>query len=163
MFKYCQIVNAETGLVNIATGTNVEYYQSIGMVECDVEQSDVDGFWYLTEKCPHKTEEEKAAERQADFESNFFNIEGYGWFRKVPKGYTSAVECLNLAFNNVNLLGGLPAEVLIFYQQPNFTKPEECTEEWLIEHQIKSQAMTKEEFAVFYGEFSIAWNNTEHN
>ena len=38
------------------------------------------------------TDEELAEQRQADFESKFFSIPGFGWFRKVPKGYTSAVE-----------------------------------------------------------------------
>ena len=109
------------------------------------------------------TEEEQAQQRQADFESKFFNIPGFGWFRKVPKGYTSAVECLNLAFNNVSLLGKLPAETMIFYTQPDFTEPEECTEEWLVAHQIKNAEMTVEQFGQFYAGFSVAWNSTEHN
>lgn len=108
-------------------------------------------------------EDEQAAKREADFKSKFFYIEGFGWFRKVPKGYASAVECLNLAFNNVSMLGKLPAETLIFYQEPDFTKPEECTEEWLIEHQTKNAEMTVQEFGQFYAGFSVAWNNTEHN
>lgn len=106
---------------------------------------------------------EMAAVRQADFESKFFNIPGFGWFRKAPKGYTSAVECLNLAFNNVSLMGKLPAETMIFYAQPDFTKPEECTEEWLIAHQTKNAEMTVEQFGQFYAGFSVAWNSTEHN
>ena len=105
----------------------------------------------------------EAARRQADFESKFFSIPGFGWFRKVPKGYSSAVECLNLAFNNVSLIGKLPAETLIFYTQPDFTKPEECTEEWLVAHQIKNAEMTVEQFGQFYAGFSVAWNSTEHN
>lgn len=105
----------------------------------------------------------EAAQRQADFESKFFSIPGFGWFRKVPKGYSSAVECLNLAFNNVSLIGKLPAETLIFYTQPDFTKPEECTEEWLVAHQIKNAEMTVEQFGQFYAGFSVAWNSTEHN
>lgn len=162
MFKYCQIADEKTGLVYIGEGTNIEYYQSIGMVELDVEKSDVDGNWYLKDKCPHKTEEEKAAERQAEFESKFFNIPGYGWFRRVPKGYNSAVDCLNLAFNNINILGGLPEGLLIFYTQPDFTKPEECTEEWLVAHQIIMPAMTVQEFGQLYASFSAAWNTQEH-
>lgn len=105
----------------------------------------------------------EAAQRQADFESKFFSIPGFGWFRKVPKGYSSAVECLNLAFNNVSLMGKLPAETMIFYTQPDFTKPEECTEEWLVAHQIKNAEMTVEQFGQFYAGFSVAWNSTEHN
>lgn len=105
----------------------------------------------------------EAAQRQADFESKFFSIPGFGWFRKVPKGYSSAVECLNLAFNNVSLIGKLPAETMIFYTQPDFTKPEECTEEWLVAHQTKNAEMTVEQFGQFYAGFSVAWNSTEHN
>lgn len=65
MLKYCQIVDEETGVVSIASGTNIEYYQSIGMVQRDVEQSDVDNNWYLSEKCPHLTPEEKE-QREAE-------------------------------------------------------------------------------------------------
>lgn len=106
---------------------------------------------------------EQALIREADFKSKFFNIPNFGWFRKVPKGYSSAVECLNLAFNNVTLLGKLPANTLIFYAQPDFTKPEECTEEWLIEHQTTNNEMSVQQFGEFYAGFSVAWNNTEHN
>lgn len=59
MLKYCNFVDKETGRVNVAIGNNIEYYQSIGMIERDVEQSDVDNYWYITEKCPHLTPEEK--------------------------------------------------------------------------------------------------------
>ena len=107
-------------------------------------------------------EQEEAQAREVDFKNKFFKIPGFGWFRKVPKGYQSAVECLNLAYNNVSILGKLPAETLIFYAQPDFTNPEECTEEWLIEHQTKNAEMSAQEFGEFYAAFSVAWNNEEH-
>ena len=62
MIKYAKIINEETGLVEVGLGTNSEFYQSIGMVQMDVEQSDVDNLWYITEKCPHKSDEEKLRE-----------------------------------------------------------------------------------------------------
>lgn len=108
-------------------------------------------------------EQEEAQARQADFEAKFFNISGYGWFRKEPKGYTSAVESLNTAFNAVSVLQKLPAETMIFYAQPDFTKPEECTEEWLIAHQTKNAEMSVQEFGAFYMAFMTAWNAQEHN
>ena len=55
-----------------------------------------------------------------------------------------------------------PADIFIFYQAPDFTKPEECTEEWLIEHQFKNKVMTAQEFGTFYMTFTSAWNNQEH-
>lgn len=62
MFKYAKIINNETGLCNVGIGTNIEFYESIGMTELDVELSDIDGNWYLSEQCPRKSEEEKEQE-----------------------------------------------------------------------------------------------------
>lgn len=64
MFKYAKVTNIETGLVEVGLGSNISYYQSIGMTEMDVSQSDIDGNWYLTEKCPMKSEEQKALEEK---------------------------------------------------------------------------------------------------
>lgn len=66
--KYCKILNNETGLVQIGAGCSDEYYQEIGMEIRDVEQSEKDYNWYLSNKCPHYTAEElaqKEAERIA--------------------------------------------------------------------------------------------------
>jgi hypothetical protein len=104
-------------------------------------------------------EEEK---REQDFKSKFFLIEGYGWYRKQPKGYQSAVESMNVLFNIANVTDGIQAGLIIFYQQPDFTKPEECTEEWLVEHQIIQPAMTKQAFMSLYVSFMTAWNTEEH-
>ena len=62
MIKYAKIINEETGLCEVGTGTNATFYQSIGMIELDVQQSDIDGAWYLKDKCPMKSEEEKKQE-----------------------------------------------------------------------------------------------------
>ena len=64
MIRYAQLINEETGLCSIGTGTNIEFYKSIGMVELDVKQSDIDNAWYLAEKCPMKKNEEKAKEER---------------------------------------------------------------------------------------------------
>lgn len=62
MLKYCEIVNEQTGLVNIGLGNNSDFYKSIGMELREVDKSDIDKKWYLSEKCPHKTDEEKLKE-----------------------------------------------------------------------------------------------------
>lgn len=64
MIKYAKVVNKETGLCEVGLGTNNQFYQSIGMTELDVQQSDVDNNWYLTELCPMKTDEEKEREER---------------------------------------------------------------------------------------------------
>lgn len=169
MIKYCKILDNETGLVQLGVGCSEDYYQEIGMTQHDVEQSEKDYQWYLTEKCPHYTEEEKTAMREAEFKSTFFYINSFGWYRKHPKGYQSAVESINSAYNSfaemqkLGLAENFPANTLIFYQQPDFTKAEQCTEEWLVEHQIFNQAMTPQQFGQFYIGFIQAWNTQEHN
>lgn len=64
MLKYAKITNKQTGLCEVGIGTNAEFYQSIGMIKLDVQQSDIDNSWYLTEKCPMKTDEQKAKEER---------------------------------------------------------------------------------------------------
>lgn len=59
MIKYCFIKDEETGLVQLGVGCDDEYYKEIGMEQRDVEQSEKNYQWYLSDKCPHYTEEEK--------------------------------------------------------------------------------------------------------
>ncbi len=59
MIKYAIITDEITGRVEIGDGTNTEYYQSIGMIEMNVDKSEVDDNWYLFDKCPHYSEKEK--------------------------------------------------------------------------------------------------------
>lgn len=65
MFKYAKIINQQTGLCEVGTGTNTAFYKSIGMTEQDVLLSDIDGNWYLAEKCPRKSKEQKLAETKS--------------------------------------------------------------------------------------------------
>lgn len=109
------------------------------------------------------TEEEQAEQHRAQFLQDFFKVDDYGYYRRVPKGYQSAVESMNVLFNIANVANGIQAGLIIFYQEPDFTKPEECTEEWLVEHQIIMPAMTKEAFMQLYVVFMTAWNTEEHN
>lgn len=107
-------------------------------------------------------EEEQADKRQEEFLKDFFYIDNYGYYRKQPKGYQSAVESMNVLFNIANVSNGIQAGLIIFYQEPDFTKPEECTEEWLVAHQLIQPAMTKEAFMDLYVAFMTAWNTQEH-
>ena len=109
-----------------------------------------------------EVELELAEARKEEFLKQFFKIDGYGYFRKQPKGYGSAVESLNTAFNIVTVLGNLPANTLTFYAEPDFTIPEQCTEEWLVENATKNEVMTPSEFGTFYAQFMMAWNMQEH-
>lgn len=164
MIKYAKIIDNKTGKCIVGTGTDTEYYIADGFTQMDVQQSDIDGLWYTAEKCPHKSEAEKAAERETDFKDKFFEIQGFNYYRKQPKGYTSALESLGVAYNMITsgVIHELPAGTFIFYPKPNFYIAEQCTEEWLIEHQIFSEAMSREQFLQFYAAFVVAWNNEMH-
>ena len=108
------------------------------------------------------TEDEETATREANFKSEFFEVQGFGWYRRVPKGYSSAVESMNVLFNIANVTQGVQAGLIIFYETPDFSDPEQCTEEWLVQHQIVMPAMTLQEFMQLYIAFMTAWNTQEH-
>ena len=48
---HAKIINEETKQCEVGTGTNVEFYKSIGMEEMDVEQA-YNGDWYLKGYAP---------------------------------------------------------------------------------------------------------------
>lgn len=58
MLKYARIVNEDTKLCEVGTGTNTAFYQSIGMTEMEVEQG-YDGCWYLKGYAPQETIEQQ--------------------------------------------------------------------------------------------------------
>lgn len=109
-------------------------------------------------------EEIKANERKTEFESKFIQTI-WGWYRKQPKGYANAPQSIDIIFNIVNASGGFTEQVanmMLFYQQPDFDKPDECTEEWLIEHQYKHEPCSIQEFMQFYIAFQTAWANDQY-
>ena len=68
MKKYAKIVNEETKVCDVGTGTNTAFYQSIGMTEMEVEQA-YNGEWYLKGYAPAKPEptiEERVAKMEAE-------------------------------------------------------------------------------------------------
>lgn len=161
MQKYCYLTDKETGLVEIGVGCSDEYYKEIGMKLRDVKQSEVDNEWYLIDKCPIKPEP-TAKERKEAFLKDFFKVAGYGYYRRTPKGYQSAIESINTADRMCAKHNGLPADTLIFYQEPDFNNASQCTEEWLTGHQIKLPSMTVAEFDTLYNVFVTTWNKQEH-
>lgn len=60
MILYAKVINKETKKCEVGLATNQAVYQSLGFTPQDVEQSDIDGQWYLSSYAPMKTEEQKA-------------------------------------------------------------------------------------------------------
>ena len=57
MKKYAKVIN-ELNQCDVGLGDDVEFYQSIGMTEMEVEQG-YDGVWYVAGYTPNQTNEEK--------------------------------------------------------------------------------------------------------
>lgn len=109
-------------------------------------------------------EQNKVQQRQEEFNNNFITTT-WGAFRKTPKGYSSAVEAVNTVFNMVNIQKSFTEQLsplLIFYEVPDFTKEEECTEEWLVEHQKTHEPCDLATFMQWYLEFQTIWAQTQY-
>lgn len=68
MKKYAQIIDNETKLCNVGTGTNNDFYKSIGMKLLDVEQA-YNGNWYLKGYAPTKNLDELKSEKLSELTS----------------------------------------------------------------------------------------------
>lgn len=133
-------------------------YADLPILETDKEIIELDGIFVFAED----VQEELAEQREKEFKEQFFEIEGYGWFRKVPKGYSSAVEAMSAAFNMVSIVDYLPANTLTFYTEPDFMDETQCTEEWLVANSYKNDELTTTAFGRLYAKFLESWNKLEH-
>ena len=68
MLKYAKIINEETKECAVGTGTNADFYKSIGFEALDVEQS-YEGRWYISGHAPAKPEPTYAEKRLAEYPS----------------------------------------------------------------------------------------------
>lgn len=116
-------------------------------------------------------DKKQAQKRQQEFFKDFFKVtlssqftqKGYGYYRKIPKGYSSAIESIMTAERICSKMQGLPANTLIFYEEPDFYDEIQCTEEWLSSHQIILPALTIEQFDSIFITFIQSWNTQEHS
>ena len=100
-------------------------------------------------------EEELAEARKEVFYTHFIKT-SLGNYRLEPKGYANAQQAMDVTNTMATALGGLTEQLVplvIFYETPDFSKAEECTEEWLVAHQKNPSVMTLEEWQKFYFEF----------
>lgn len=101
-------------------------------------------------------QEEQTEKRRTDFYDNFLAT-SLGNYRLKPKGYANAQQSIDTVNNIVMAFGGLTeqvAQMVIFYRTPDFTKEEECTEDWLVAHQYNPEPMTREQWLQYYVEFT---------
>ena len=111
-----------------------------------------------------EVQEELKEQRKQLFENQFLTT-SLGNYRLQPKGYANAQQSIDTINNIVMSVGGLTediAKMIIFYDTPDFSKEEECTEEWLVAHQHNPEPMTKEQWVQFYIEFTQLYIQCQH-
>ena len=94
MIKYAKITDDEKGLCEVGVGTNEEFYKSIGMTELDVEQSEVDSQWYISEKCPRFTEDDLARNEQ----------ERIAMLKMTPRDFLLAITSMGVEWVQIKAL-----------------------------------------------------------
>jgi hypothetical protein len=76
MKKYAKVINEETKTCEVGLGTNSAFYQSIGMVEMEVEEA-YNGQWYIKGYTPVKPQELVDEERVAELEKYLNETDWY--------------------------------------------------------------------------------------
>ena len=91
MIKYALLQDELTGLCSVAIGDDIETYKEMGMTQMNVAQSDIDEQWYLAEKCPMKTQEQKKLEEQEKLAKTYMTKWDFVKHILNPLGFTFAM------------------------------------------------------------------------
>lgn len=141
----CPIINEEV--------ENLEVSEDVYNAYCETPEKFVYKDGEIVENPNY--EEEQAEKRKQAFYTHFIKT-SLGNYRLEPKGYANAQQAMDVTNTMATALGGLTEQLVplvIFYETPDFSKAEECTEEWLVAHQKNPSVMTLEEWQKFYFEF----------
>ena len=90
MLKFAKVINEETKLREVGLGTNAKFYQSIGMIEMEIEQA-YNGNYYVKGYCPKKPQEIINQERIAELEEYLTTTHWYA-IRFADTGEESPTE-----------------------------------------------------------------------
>lgn len=104
--------------------------------------------------------EEDIKRREREFKQKFMETR-LGWYRQIPNGYANAPQSIQIVDKYVQKSGGMTPQIsdmVIFYECPDFSNPEECTEEWLVEHQYHpDEHLSLAEWDMFEMDFQMKW------
>ena len=152
-----QIIGFDTNKARLEPIVKMPQYTHLEIKE--TERPIVDFQFADTEEYQQK----QIKKREEHFKSEFFEIPNVGWYRKIPKGYSSAIESINTVANAISLgAENVPANTFIFYKAPDFNDETQCNEDWLVANHFKNEEMDKSTFISFYMSFIESWNKTEH-
>ena len=121
MKKYAKVINEETKECEVGLGTNTKFYQSIGMIEQDVEQA-YDGAWYLKGYAPQKPQELVIKEYEAAIDNLILTT-------AKSKGYDSAYTCLSY-LQSSNAIWKTEAEAFNTWRDACWVKAHEILNQW---------------------------------
>ena len=144
-----------------------EIPETIRMYHFEYEETDVIREVVVYDETKAQANARLATQRQQELESQFIETSmkdsngNNSYYRQVPQGYANAPQTIQLVDKYVRDFEGMTeqiAQMLIFYEKPDFTKAEECTEEWLVAHQFNPPAdMTLQEWKAFEFDFQQRW------
>ena len=121
MKKYAKVINEETKECEVGLGTNTKFYQSIGMIEQDVEQA-YDGAWYLKGYAPQKPQELVIKEYEAAIDNLLLTTAN-------SRGYDSAYTCLSY-LQSSNAIWKTEAEAFNTWRDACWVKAHEILNQW---------------------------------
>lgn len=89
MLKYAKIIDNETKACQVGSGSNIDFYKSIGMSEMDVEKA-YNGIWYLSGFAPVQPEQERILAEIKQLEETI-----------TPRNYRAAIAGDEYALNKI--------------------------------------------------------------
>ena len=107
---YCTIDEVTGKCIEVGLGTDAEFYKSIGMTEQEIQQSDIDGCYYLADKCPMKTDEEKEQEEK----------KRVAMLKMTPRDFLLAITEMGVDFSKIKELMATNPQVEIELNYCNF-------------------------------------------
>lgn len=122
MLKYAKVINENTKLCQVGTGTNTKFYQSLGMTEQEVEQG-FNGAWYLKGYAPEKPLEELKAEKRAEINQARDAAEqgGFEYMGKIFDSDPISCQRISCAAQAMSLLPASDENKITWTTQDNST------------------------------------------
>ena len=96
MLKWSKVINEETKECDVGIGNDIEYYQSIGMSEQDVDLA-YNGIWYLSGYAPEQPLDELKSKKRTEINQARDTAE-QGGFEYMGKVFDSdQVSCIRMS------------------------------------------------------------------
>lgn len=154
--------DAETGEVGAAYPSTFEVpepYIKITEEEHSTIKNDTENVYFVTEEGEFETKNRLVVEAEKAFKTDFFKT-SVGYIRFYPTFKDGSKKdfvgnCLPNYAVQVQLMGKLPANSFLYYDEPDFSQP--ITEEYLLSLQHGNPEMSVAEFMTFFTECGEAY------